>query len=547
MEKTIIDPSVFGIEPNLNKDLGGNFKELFNYISTLTTPSVLMLKEGVYHIDTENCQKVEVNITNTASKKEISKQIHTFALYLKNIKNLEINACGASILFDRLTTGICIENCQNIIINGLTTGYKTPSVFQAEVIKKGRFSAVFSVPECCPYLLKNGKLYSLGAGLKRKIARKNKDASNVLFLTDRALRTNENPFARKFIIKEIKKGTLKVTGFLNKSVNPGNIYVLGTCIRSEVGVFINKSKNVFFNDYVQNYNHSHGVVAQCSENLFFNDISFIPANGIKIASHTDFLHFNSCRGKISVKDSTFCGANDDCINVHGVFFKIKEVFKNKLICSFMHDQTFGFNPIIPGDMVGFYDPNDLLLKGKEKVVDSTLLNDYDVELTFEKVIDNSIVGMGLDNLTAQPDLDFISNDVSFVTTRGVLCTTSGKVKIIGNRFNKTSMPGIFISDDCSSWYESGPVKDILIEENVFDNCGENAVLIKPENKINNGPVHKNITVKNNTFNLKKGTFAINASFVEGLTISGNKISSEIKYPFKFTDCSLVKEENNIID
>ena len=120
MEQLIVNPSDFGIEPDTDKDLGGNFLKLFEYVSTLKTPSFLKLKEGVYHIDALSVEKVKIRITNTASEKEIKEQIHAFALYLKNIKDFELDGSDAQIILENLMTGICISECENVLISNIS-------------------------------------------------------------------------------------------------------------------------------------------------------------------------------------------------------------------------------------------------------------------------------------------------------------------------------------------------------------------------------------------------------------------------------------------
>ena len=107
-----------------------------------------------------------------------------------------------------------------------------------------------------------------------------------------------------------------------------------------------------------------------------------------------------------------------------------------------------------------------------------------------------------------------------IVTRGVLVTTRGKVLIENNKFLNTGMSGILISDDASSWFESGMVQDVTIRGNAFMNCEDNAILIKPENGKYMGPVHKNILIENNLFVLNN-THALNVSSTENVIMRNN--------------------------
>ena len=53
--------------------------------------------------------------------------------------------------------------------------------------------------------------------------------------------------------------------------------------------------------------------------------------------------------------------------------------------------------------------------------------------------------------------------------RGILISTPGKVIVEDNYFATAGTP-ILIEGDTSHWFESGGTEDVLIRNNVFDNC-----------------------------------------------------------------------------
>ena len=105
------------------------------------------------------------------------------------------------------------------------------------------------------------------------------------------------------------------------------------------------------------------------------------------------------------------------------------------------------------------------------------------------------------NLLAKSDV-FAENKL-FAT----LDTTVRKVVIENNTYYKTGMSAILIEADAEGWYESGPVKDVLIKGNTFIDCAYNGgpghavIAIHPSNKIIDAerPVHQNIRIEDNTF------------------------------------------------
>ena len=141
---------------------------------------------------------------------------------------------------------------------------------------------------------------------------------------------------------------------------------------------------------------------------------------------------------------------------------------------------------------------------------ATLRDEYYYDLVLATYDPPIGVGGVIENISACPDFEFAGNTINRVVTRGVLVTTRGKVRIENNKFLNTGMSGILISNDSSSWYESGAVRDVVIRGNAFMNCEENAILIKPENRKYAGPVHRNILIENNLF-IINNTYALNVS------------------------------------
>ena len=87
------------------------------------------------------------------------------------------------------------------------------------------------------------------------------------------------------------------------------------------------------------------------------------------------------------------------------------------------------------------------------------------------------------------------------------------------------MSGILLSDDAKNWYESGMCRDVTIENNVFDYCGETPILIKPENSRYEGAVHKNIKTIGNEFKSYKGC-CISAKAKDDILVENNEFSGE---------------------
>lgn len=116
-------------------------------------------------------------------------------------------------------------------------------------------------------------------------------------------------------------------------------------------------------------------------------------------------------------------------------------------------------------------------------------------------------------------------------------TTRRKVVIEDNVFYRTGMQAILIADDAKSWYESGPVRDVLIKGNRFEECGYNSapdnypIAIVPENSelVPGYAAHKNIRITDNIFIVYDYPL-LKARSVDGLVFKNNSIRSSSFLP-----------------
>ena len=141
-----------------------------------------------------------------------------------------------------------------------------------------------------------------------------------------------------------------------------------------------------------------------------------------------------------------------------------------------------------------------------------------------------------ENITYTPSVIIRDNCIETIPTRGILCTTRQTVLIEGNSFHELYMAAIFISNDSADWYESGPVRNMIIRGNRFylrkkeaDSRQTEAVLIAPvvlqtEDGHSCKNIHQNILISDNTF-FADSAQVIRAEGVTNLTFVENHIRS----------------------
>jgi hypothetical protein len=137
---------------------------------------------------------------------------------------------------------------------------------------------------------------------------------------------------------------------------------------------------------------------------------------------------------------------------------------------------------------------------------------------------------GIENISWQPTAVIENNVIRNNRARSMILKTRKKV-VVRNNHLSSQMASFRITGDLGLWNESSPSNDLLIENNVIENCvyggnGAQAVfLIDPQyvdKKNFEGKYSKNITIRNNIIKTFDSSILV-AMSVDGLTFENNQI------------------------
>lgn len=541
----IINASEYGIKPN--KENGKELSALFKKLAETEGEKTVVFEAGDYFVDAENCDTEMLYITNTAADNEYKadETPHKAKVLfnLRNVKDLKIDGNGARFVVNGKLTNAAVQSCENIEINNIEIDYDNPDLHELKVVNIGSFYVDFEVDKNSRYKVKNGKMFFVGTGYETDFVKEYRFSwhlSRVRAEDINTIERTQNLVRTALKVKDLGERKIRIYYLKPYGFRLGDRYCVFGRRRQYAGFFVDKTKNFTMNNVAQRFNYSLAVVAQDTENITLNGLDFTPSkeSGRLMASAADFLQICMCRGRVSITNSKFEGACDDCLNVHGVHFKITKAENNTITVKFMHGQSHGYNPIRVNDEIAFIDAKSLLEKGTARVVSSKLINEHELEIGLDN-IDNALVGDVIEDISACPELEFKNNTVNRIATRAILITNRPKTVIEGNHFNSNSMSGILLNDDAKGWYESGMCKDVVIKDNVFEYCGQTPIRIFPENTVHNGAVHSNIKILGNTFKKYSGT-CITAKSSENIEIKGNSFSSDDR--IKTTNCSNVSTD-----
>ncbi len=530
-----INPEIYGILPGDDVTVG--FIVMAQALRDNVAHKKLTLQKGIYHFSSINAVSRRLYVTNTVGEDEYKpgeeKNIHKIAINLEGIKDLEIDGQSSTFVLDGKLTNLVIDGCENVTIKNVKIEAYKPDIHKFTVLSASPFYASFKLDEESDYTEEKGRFYFTGTDYKTDFMLSRATASWITSAKPENyhhLVRSGHPFKGAISFKETAPRVFKARYISPVKLCEGQIFNLFRVKRDNVGIFIQNSKNITLENVGQTCGRTLSLVAQNSEDLKFTGLDFSPKQGsdIEFASPADFIQICMCRGTVKVCDSSFDSAGDDAINVHGFNFKIASIAGNVLRLKYCHPQSYGYESLRAGDEIALIDARSLLDRGTAHIISAQLIDPYTYEITLDTDQLPVRVGDVVENLSACPDFVYSGNTVDRVVTRGVLVTTRGKVLIENNRFLNTGMSGISIADDAASWYESGPVRDVTIRGNAFMNCDGYAVLVIPEVKNYEAPIHENILVENNLFCGGAESRAVKMRGAKNVTLRNNVYRGEPK-------------------
>ncbi|MEO0509931.1 MAG: hypothetical protein AAF065_08745 [Verrucomicrobiota bacterium] len=492
---------------------------------TVQDPVKISFAQGRFDLFPDEMEARKLHISNTNDTPWEPKKL---AIVLDQTKNVLLEGNNTDFYCRGKMIEVFIERSENIKLRGINFDYHRPTVSEFKVLSKAENRAIIEIHPDSDYKVENDKIIWIGEGWSSNASAPGYQRRDTV--TGQTVR-EKNSLSKSYTAKQLEGRKIEIYG--ENRFGEGDIYQNREHRRDCVGIFHNLSKGVIWENCNLYFLHGMGVISQFTQDITFRNVRFAPreGSGRTCAAWADILHFSGCRGDLIVDNVFFSGANDDAINVHGTYLQIEEKLAgNKLLMRFRHGQTYGFQPFYPGDEVGFVESESLATFDTNKVTSVERKDDKLWIVTLENSAPASTkIHDVLENRTWAPNLTVTNSVVEHIPTRGFLISTRGKVLVEGNHFVGIPRPAILIAGDCKSWFESGAVTDVLIKGNTFTRC--KPISVHPENKSIDvaAPVHKNIRLINNTFNIDSPWMTIlDAKSTQGIEIRDNTINMKKK-------------------
>jgi hypothetical protein len=554
--QTIFRASDYGVKSNSFENASIALQKIIDACKT-KNDAILLLPGGRIDIWPEGAPKRELYISNCTENDTLSKR-KNIAFLFEDCRNITLDGNNTLVVLHGKMISFAIINCSNIKVRNIRFDYERPTVSEMTIESVTDNRVEVAIHPDSQYAIDSGRIFFYGEGWRSKsyhtivldpVANTLCPSTFKPFLESRAVQIS--PFHVRF------EGN-----FSRNMLHSGEVLTIRDPYRDNCGALIDLSKNIQLEDVKMYFMHGLGIVSQFSENISLLRVEVAPRenSGRIISSFADCFHFSGCKGLVKIDSCLTSGSQDDAVNVHGIHLQIVKVNAGKVTVRFMHHQTYGFRAFFGGDSVAFVDPKTLMSLGTSKLKMAKLSGKYEMEVEVDGTLPSFVhAGLCIENLTWTPEVIIQNSRFERTSTRGLLLTTRKKVIIQNNTFYHIGMYPILIADDASNWFESGPVQDVTIRNNRFDECGYNsgsgAINIAPENieLLEGYFVHKNIRIESNVFKMYDMPL-LTARSVEGLVFANNTIvrtkavpSDSRKASFELTACKGVVIEHNVME
>lgn len=557
-EAKVIDVTKYGADPTGATDSTLAIKKAIEAAKKVTkksdTPVVIDFPEGRYDIYPDQAEERELYISNTVGTNQTYKD-KKIGILIEDMDNVTVEGNDSLFMFHGKMTTFASIDSENVTFQNFEVDFQVPTVIDMTAVKKEGNEVTYYIPECYNYQVNGNSI--------KWMSDKSPYTDETYWTTTNSMKYTQifdtkngmtwrggSPFANISKIEDLENHHVKITYTNADSIQEGYCFQMRNTDRDHAGTFFWQSKDVTLNDLDIRFIHGFGMVGQFSENITMKDVDFETdkASGRTTAGYADFIQMSGCKGLIDISDCTFSNPHDDPINIHGTFLQVIGISddRTEVTVQYKHNETAGFPNYYVGDQVEFSTRGNMVpvsedgkvavrevvkVDGPDGKGGKGSLNDLTkIKLTFDKPIPAEITANNshvVENITYTPEVKIHDNIFKETPTRGVLCTTRGKVEITDNMFDNMGMAAIYISNDAQGWYESGRTTDVTIKGNTFIvnplTAGAAGIFVQPTNGNVNGIVHKNMKIEDNTFFMAQSQNVLNAKCVENLTFKNNKV------------------------
>lgn len=520
---------------------------------------VISFPKGRYDFYPEYAFEKKLYISNTTCNEAfLNKKI---AILIEDMKNVTVDGGGSLFMLHGRMGGFFAIHSENVTFQDFTIDMQVPTVIDVTVEgEAGTHSVIARIPACYPYEVRKKDIVFYGDSSPYT-----GDPYWELMHSTFAPRTQKRDLrtgaTRRIMEKMLLTNAVSVEALEDNRVRityaaatdvpmPGTVIQMRRNDRDVTGAYFWDCRNVIARNIDVGFMHGFGICAQTTENITLDGVRFqtLPGKGTFSTCTADQVHLVSCYGDMIIKGCYFENPHDDPINVHGHHMSVTKISddRTQVRIKAMHGSPYGVANFCIGDEIEFIRKSSLTVSqsskrrivaidgpdGKGGMLGAGTGSISETVLTLSEPIsdDIGVDAFLVENVTATPNV--LIRDCQFVAvpTRGILCTTKGRVVIENNVFDRIACQAIYISDDGNGWYESGRCEDVTIRNNVFKNNRSYEIHFDPICEAlppKENAIHKNVLIEGNTFLKAHGNSGVlAANSVDGIVIRRNRVYRE---------------------
>ena len=466
-------------------------------------------------------------------------------------KNLTVDGGGSAFVFHGILGVGALNDSQNVTLRNFSVDWDRPMIAQGIILDTADDHLDVKFDKAAhPFEIADGKIFFLGEGWRRQV-----DGYTLLFdktTRELAYATRDSTIGDNALFntrsEEVADGVVRFHGKPRHKAEPGTFIALWLG-RYVANVFdVARCKDVVMEDITVYHGLGNCIVGFRTENITLRNFN-IRANEAKgrvFSIIADGFHVNTCKGLLKIENCEHTGMGDDFLNLHGMNVMVLERVDDYTVKVGASGKGGASYVLGVGDEVWFLDGQTTQrgATGIIKEIKDVLGAGRPVakHIVFEQKIPDSVKAKdALENKTWNAELEI--RDCRILRAhraRGLLVSTPRRA-VIENNYFRTAGAAILVEGDVNYWYESGAVNDLVIRNNVFEDCfssgyagdwGHAVITIHPSFQPKSDAdeaYHRNIRIENNVF--KSFDYPILfARSVRNLTFTGNTLSKTTTFP-----------------
>lgn len=516
--------------------------------------NLIRFEKGIYHFGREGCKAREMSVVN------IDHGIKQVIFDLEGVENLTVDGCGSEFIFDDILFPFVLIGCKNITLKNFVIDFSFSRYCQGDVVISDESGFELAIDKSLFCAETDGQGHVVFHSCRDT------------FTTENQLILLANSVFGKVPWDYIFAGDTTVskvnlpTGHIDTDASPTGcgirftyregsrrpVYPPGERLlfcyepRANADIFAGDCENVRIENVSLYRAGGMGIVAVRTKNFFADHVAIKvrPGRDECRSATADGFYFVQCSGTTEIRNSEISETLDDALNIHGIYNIVSAKTENGLVVKEGIPEHAGFAICNAGDKITFSDAKTHRHKGNITVRGIEQREDGLILLKLDGGCPEICEGDLIENDDRAADFIFENNRVCGCPHLRV--SDNGKIVLRGNTFE--CINALLVIDLLAYWYESGAVKDMTVEDNLFLNtprAGDGyPIIVYSSRNAETDIRHENLSIRNNRFVCPNG-HALSISSVDVLTITGNTFEGGTREGmFAIDGCTEVMEKEN---